>query len=296
LLKNRPRPSAFLPLAREALLLLLLATGWRVNDAAKLGGKVRFDDEAAIFYFVEKRKCRIKGTYTVSQAVKRFLSSPRLCPVEAISFFLKCERKVRANDDFLFVSSTGRRATKDTLRRWVLFELKLAGIDASAGSCRSASTSLALERNVPINIIMKSAGWSSENTFRQYYQKCVARGTTNKLDGYMMSELYAFASLYTVMGSQVIPCENPIPTALPRNGEFAERSGGGLGSLAKSRGIGSSHPAFPPEGFFTFSHPVGIFDYGICAVTISVSFRKSLSSLYSSVADILEFPNSEFHY
>jgi hypothetical protein len=72
------------------------------------------------------------------------------------------------------VSSNGLRASKDTLQRWVRDEL-LAGIKASAGSCRSASTSLAFEKSVPINIIMRSAGWSLENTFRQFYQLEVVR-------------------------------------------------------------------------------------------------------------------------
>jgi hypothetical protein len=41
--------------------------------------------------------------------------------------------------------------------------------------CRSASTSLALERSVSIDVIMRSAGWSSENTFRRFYQRKVSR-------------------------------------------------------------------------------------------------------------------------
>jgi hypothetical protein len=51
----------------------------------------------------------------------------------------------------------------------------LAGIKASAGSCRSPPTSLAFEQSVPIDIIMRSAGWSSENTFRRFYQREVVR-------------------------------------------------------------------------------------------------------------------------
>ncbi len=175
MIQGRIRSSSFLCLAKEALILLLLATGWRVDDAWKLSGEVTFVHEAAIFRFAQKRKCPIKRVYTVTQTVKSFVSSPRICPVEAIRAFLICARKKRDNQKFLFVSSTGSRASKDTLRRWVRDELKLAGISASAGSCRSASTSLAMERNMSIDVVMRSAGWTSENTFRRYYQREVLK-------------------------------------------------------------------------------------------------------------------------
>ncbi len=174
-IKNRPRPSSFLDLAREALILLLLATGWRVDDTWKLSADVQFDARAATFRFVEKRKCRVKGKFTTTQSVKRFLSSPRVCPVEAVRAFLLCAKEVRVNEIFLFVQSFGLRATKDTLRRWARAELESAGITASAGSCRSASTSSAVERNASIDVVMRSAGWSSECTFRRYYQRKVVR-------------------------------------------------------------------------------------------------------------------------
>jgi hypothetical protein len=107
----------------------------------------------------------------VKQSVKKFIPCPRICPVEAVRVFLSVATSLRGNTSFLFVSSNGLCASKDTLQRWVRDELLLAGIKASAGSCRSASTSLAFEKSVPINIIMSSAGWSLENTFRQFYQR-----------------------------------------------------------------------------------------------------------------------------
>jgi integrase len=168
---NRPRPTTFFPLVREALILLLLSTGWRVDDVWKLGRSIFFSEKAATFRFVEKRKCKIKGSHTVTQSVKQFVGSPWICPVEAVECFLNYVKRRRVDEKFLFVSSTGCRASKDTLRRWIREELALAGIFASAGSCRSASTSFVLERNVLIDVIMRSAGWSSECTFRKYYQR-----------------------------------------------------------------------------------------------------------------------------
>jgi integrase len=173
-LKSRPRPSSFLPCAREALLLLLLATGWRVDDAWKLDVKVNFTSESMIVFFRDKRKCKVKGTHTLSREIPAFSESERVCPVRALSSFVNLARKIRKKDShYLFVSSLGLRASKDTLRRWVEVLLLSCGISASAGSCRSAASSSALERKWPLDQILKSAGWSSESTFRKYYDRKV---------------------------------------------------------------------------------------------------------------------------
>jgi site-specific recombinase XerD len=172
-LKIRPRPSDFLSCAKEALILLLLSTGWRVDDVWKLDRKVDVSSENANFFFREKRKCKVRGRHSLSRLIPRFHECQRICPVLAIEKFLVCAQRIRKNESFLFVSSLGLRASKDTLRRWVTDVLSRCGISASAGSCRSAATSSALERNWPVDEIMKSAGWSSESTFRRYYDRQV---------------------------------------------------------------------------------------------------------------------------
>jgi integrase len=184
-IQSQPIPSSFLSCAREAAILLLLATGWRVDDLWKLANKMQVTDEESTFYFASRRKCKIKGKYTLSQSVRRFKTNERVCPVRALVRFRDRANVIRKESMFLFVSSTGKRASKDTLRRWVQKILSQAGIQASAGSCRSASTSAACERNRSIDDIMKSAGWSSESTFRKFYHRKVvpSRMSLNLLDG-----------------------------------------------------------------------------------------------------------------
>jgi integrase len=172
-LKKTPRPSSFFPCAHEALILLLLATGWRVDDVWKLNGRIEFSGETMVVFFREKRKCKIKGKHTLSRTISRFRENERVCPVVAMERYLSVCQKLRKNDSFLFVSSLGVRASKDTLRRWARDLLLKCGISASAGSCRSAATSSALARNWPLDQIMQSAGWSSETTFRKFYDRKV---------------------------------------------------------------------------------------------------------------------------
>jgi site-specific recombinase XerD len=172
-IQSQPLPTSFLSCVREATVLLLLATGWRVDDIWKLKNEVNVSQDGAVFWFAEKRKCKIKGKFTVSQNVGRFSSCERICPIRAVLRFQDRAARLRKDENFLFISSTGKRASKDTLRQWIILILSQAGIKDSAGSCRSATTSLACERKRSIDEIMSSAGWSSESTFRRFYHRKV---------------------------------------------------------------------------------------------------------------------------
>ena len=56
--------------------------------------------------------------------------------------------------------------------RWIKDALHMAGVNTevfSDHSTRSASTSWAAAKGIPINDILKAANWSSQTTFEQYY-------------------------------------------------------------------------------------------------------------------------------
>jgi integrase len=168
---KQPRPEDFRTAGKEALLLLLLATGIRVSDAARLSKKISCTGDVYAIPFLEERKTG----FSEPQLLRPY-SVERLCPVAALKHFLELGRARRHwNEKFLFISSTGTRASVDTLRKWVMSLLEKTGVKATAGSCRSAATSAAILRDVPIDAIMKAAGWKRENTFRKYYHRLVHR-------------------------------------------------------------------------------------------------------------------------
>jgi hypothetical protein len=76
----------------------------------------------------------------------------------------------------MFVSSKGEKAAKATLGRWIRDVLQEAGIKAPVGTCRSAATSTAYMREIPINQIMNSANWSSSIMFFKHYHREVNPG------------------------------------------------------------------------------------------------------------------------
>jgi integrase len=168
---RQPRPEEFRDAGKEALLLLLLATGIRVSDAARLSKKMTLNNGVYAIPFLEARK-----TGFSEPQLLRSYSVERLCPVAALKHYLDLGRSRRHWDEkFLFISSKGTRASVDTLRKWVMSLLQKTGISATAGSCRSATTSAAILRDVPIDAVLKAAGWKRESTFRKYYHRLVHR-------------------------------------------------------------------------------------------------------------------------
>ena len=64
--------------------------------------------------------------------------------------------------------------------------------EVTAYSARSISTSTASAAGVPINCILKAAGWSSQLTFAKYYKKDV----DIKFNSYLKGKLNINVSFY----------------------------------------------------------------------------------------------------
>ena len=95
--------------------------------------------------------------------------------------YLKATRNLRpvfpsSKPDPLFVSyvKPHNPITAPTLGRWLRMVLKNAGIDTDifkAHSVRGASTTAAVNINVPLDDVMKMADWSRVSTFQKFYYK-----------------------------------------------------------------------------------------------------------------------------
>jgi hypothetical protein len=171
-ISSRPRPTEFRPAGQEALLLLLLSTGIRVDCASKLSKTFSRSSTFVEIPYLLPRKTGVSDP----QVIRVYEENPRLCPVRALEHFvLLADKRRKSSEEFMFVSSTGKRAHIDTLRHWVSDLLEESGVIASAGSCRSASTSAAVSRDVNIDTVLKSAGWARESTFRRFYQRQVVK-------------------------------------------------------------------------------------------------------------------------
>ena len=109
--------------------------------------------------------------------IKAYAPDRRLCPVTVIFEYLKRTKALRLHDK-LFVGLIRPHGTvaASTIARWIKSVLIFSGIDTklfSAHSTRGASTSRASLDNVPLSTIIKTAGWSTGQTFATYYKKPV---------------------------------------------------------------------------------------------------------------------------
>ena len=101
----------------------------------------------------------------------------RLCPVTVVQEYIQRTKDLRQSTS-LFISTMKphKAVARDTISRWFRHAMNKAGIDTkifTPHSVRAAATSNAVERKVPIQTILDTAGWSTDCVFRKYYQKPV---------------------------------------------------------------------------------------------------------------------------
>lgn len=106
----------------------------------------------------------------------------KLCIVSHLKEYLARTSPLRS-DSGLFIGCVKphKHVARETISRWIKSVLKGAGIDIrqfSAHSTRSASTSAAALRDVPLDTIMLAAGWSHTSTFARFYQKQIVQDSS----------------------------------------------------------------------------------------------------------------------
>ena len=107
----------------------------------------------------------------------------RLCVVMVLKEYLERTSVLREGISNLFISYVKpyRAVTKDTISRWLKTTMSLAGIDCTifkTHSIRSAAVSKAKVNFVPIDDILKTAGWTNTKTFGTYYDKPMSTQVT----------------------------------------------------------------------------------------------------------------------
>ena len=103
-----------------------------------------------------------------------FDSNPVLCPVRTLEWYFKILSEWRSapNSHRLFLSVV-KPVTSATIGHWLKDMLRKAGAaqEFTGHSTRLISVLITFEKGVSITDIMKTADWSSQNTFRRFYNK-----------------------------------------------------------------------------------------------------------------------------
>ena len=127
-------------------------------------------------------KQSMPGYKAPTVVLRAYPANTSLCVCACLKEYLKRTKPLRSTETNLFVSFTKpyKRVSRETLSRWVRTVMTSAGIDTiifKPHSTRAAATSGAKTASVPIQEILKTAGWLSSRCFDKFYDKPVEPST-----------------------------------------------------------------------------------------------------------------------
>ncbi len=168
-------------LTYKVVMLLALLTGQRIQTLYFVDIRnIDFRDVGVVIRIGDVLKQSRPGYHLSEMSLPAYPTDGALCPVTCLRTYLERLKPLRKENSKLFVSHAPPHGnvTKTTIARWVKETLTLAGVDTNIftpHSTRAASTSQA---KVPLNTILRTAGWAKDCTFRKFYKKPVS-GTSD---------------------------------------------------------------------------------------------------------------------
>ena len=163
-------------LSFKLTMLLLLVTAQRGQTIIALSVENLQLGRECVFKMTKLLKHNRMGDPLDTITIRPFDDCHRLCVVRCLKEYIRRTKSLRKGHTQLLVSfvQPHKSISRDTLARWTIEVLKLAGIDTSryrSHSTRGAAASAANKAGVPINLILRSAGWRNEHSFAKYYNK-----------------------------------------------------------------------------------------------------------------------------
>ena len=181
-------------ITKKVTMLLALLTAQRAQTLHVLRVRnMTITEDSVHFIITDPLKNLEPGEAEIK--LKKFPEDTRLCIVTLLNYYLLRTEPYRcAEDDRLILTCIYpfQPASVGTVRRYLLDVMEMAGIDVSiykAHSTRSAATSAANRRHVPIKTIMDSAMWKSSSTFARFYNKPLARPEDDSFQRSILQEI-----------------------------------------------------------------------------------------------------------
>ena len=134
----------------------MILAGTRVNTLVHLKvTNMYITDTEVTFTFDEVLK-HSRPNYKQKPLIFRAFTSKDLCPVTTLITYLE-HRLPASGDPALFITTVRphQKASKDSISRWIKLTMSEAGINFglfTSHSCRSASTSKAIEVNIDLKL------------------------------------------------------------------------------------------------------------------------------------------------
>lgn len=135
------------------------------------------EDSYTLYYSGLLKQSR-RGRNNPVLSLKKYTPDDKICVVGTLEEYIKRTEKLRGSEERLFISymKPYKVVSSSTISRWLKNVLSLSGIDISkykSHSIRGVAASKAISCGLPIKDIMKVAGWASDKTFAEFYNKPV---------------------------------------------------------------------------------------------------------------------------
>lgn len=165
-------------LTYKLIMLMALATKQRAQTLHAITiNEINMSENLAIIPITKLLKHNNQRNRRLVLHLEKF-SDPSICVIETLKEYLLRTKDLRKNQSQLFISfqKPYNPVSIDTISRWIKTVMMESGIDTDlfkAHSTRAASTSNAKHEDIPIDDILKSAGWSRSKTFEKFYDKII---------------------------------------------------------------------------------------------------------------------------
>ena len=163
-------------LTLKCVALIALATAQRSQTLANLDLKlvyVNSSDRSLVFKVGTLLKTSRPNNLNQSVIIAPF-QKKEICPVVTLRYYILKTKNKRKSTKLFISFKTFKAVTSCSVARWLKTVLMQSGIDVAkfkAHSFRAASTSAAKRAGLSVHEILKTANWSSAQTFKKFYYR-----------------------------------------------------------------------------------------------------------------------------
>ena len=156
--------------------MCLVSGGQRMQTIHLINLKdIKYVGEQVFIPIMQKIKQRKPGNQIYPLSFKTYPKDTKLCVGAHLKRYIESTQDLRSSDKrFISYTKPHQAINRDTISRWCKTIMELSGIDIQKYSThytRSAASSKAKSMGMSLKSIIKCAGWKSEETFAQHYDK-----------------------------------------------------------------------------------------------------------------------------
>lgn len=173
-------------LTLKLVMLIALTTAGRGQSLHLLNIETMVKENNCLAFVIASNIKQSRPTSSLTDRIIKLKAYPlekKLCVFHTCSVYMEKTSSLRGQETCLLLThqKPHKRASKDSIRRWIQSVMSMSGVDVNVykpHSVRSAATSKAKANHVPLDGIMKAAGWSSASTFAKFYDKQIESDVT----------------------------------------------------------------------------------------------------------------------